>query len=475
MSLLDDLLKKLGIRQVTCGEINEQIARESEAASRKSLVRIERSSPQDILITEEYENILELIEANSPITLVTGKAGTGKSTLIRWLQGKLTKQFAVVAPTGIAALNAGGQTIHSFCRFPPKDVLDRDDIKLLLDRKLYNKLDLLIIDEVSMVRCDVMDGIDRFLRLNRSSSLPFGGVQILLVGDLFQLPPVVRENPRKVLAAKGYHDIYFSGAFCLKNAKLTPVDLSKVFRQKDEAFIELLNKIRLGEDLDSAITQINDRCSPTTGNTHDIVLTCRNNLADLKNIQKLDELKTPEYLFEGVFKGEFKQMDNLPVPIILKLKKGARVMFVKNDEEGRWVNGSIGVACDVAEKRIRVELANGVGICDVQPVTWEKYKYVYRRNEDKIIAEKIGEYSQYPLILAWAISIHKSQGQTFGSCFIDFGQDAPFAFGQTYVALSRCRSISGIGLGRPLRTTDVKCDPVVKDFYKKLFPGYSHQ
>lgn len=282
------------------------------------------------------------------------------------------------------------------------------------------------------------------------------------------MPPVVKENPKRVLEAKGYQNIYFFGAFCLKETKLVPIELTKVFRQKDEGFIELLNKVRVGEDLDSVIAQINDQCSSRPCSPPDVVLTCKNDVADGINIQKLEDLKTPEYSFEGTFQGEFTQKDSLPVPLVLKLKKGARVMFTKNDEGRRWVNGSIGVVCDLTEKTMKVELINAAGICDVQPVTWEKYKYVYLPNEDKIIAEKIGEYSQYPLILAWAISIHKSQGQTFGSCLINFGQGGTFAYGQAYVALSRCCSLSGISLARPLRKTDVKWDPFIKDFCNRL-------
>lgn len=470
MGVFDSLLSKLGIGPLTCGEINTQIARESGSVASKPPVYQMQQSPPDFEITAEYKIVSKLIEEDYPVILVTGRAGTGKSTLIHWLRRTVNKRLAIVAPTGIAALNVGGQTIHSFFRFPPRDVLDPGDIKKLNDRNLFNKLDLLVVDEISMVRCDIMDAINGFLTLNRSnsSSVPFGGVQLLLVGDLFQLPPVVNRDSEMVLKARGYQNKYFSSAFSLKDCRIAPVELSRVFRQDNLAFIELLNKVRTAEDLDFTIARINETCCRPFDGCTDMRLTCKNKEADIINAVELDKLPTQEYEFPGEIVGKFDQKKSLPVPFMLKLKKGARVMFARNDENSRWVNGTIGEIRNLNDREIRVQPVNGSEPYDVQPCTWENYKYVYRRSEDRILTEKVGEYKQYPLIPAWAVSIHKSQGKTFDSCLIDFG-DGAFDYGQAYVALSRCRSMDGISLTRPLRKTDIKCDPFIRKFHEKVF------
>ncbi|MGQ9696984.1 MAG: ATP-dependent DNA helicase [Armatimonadota bacterium] len=414
---------------------------------------------------------MSLLDSGSPVVFVTGKAGTGKSTLIRYLRKVLTKRLAVVAPTGVAAINAGGATIHSMFRLPPKIHEDKD-IKRVYGRKLYQKLELLIVDEVSMVRADLMDSVDCFLRKNRESPHPFGGVQLLLIGDLFQLPPVVTEQEREVLIRKGYTVFYFFDAFSLKRAPISFVELPKVFRQTDEDFINILNCIRAGEDVDDAVVELNARCfRPDTDPTDlDLILTCTNAKADEINQRELDQLPTKARVFQGRITGEFSiKDDKLPSPMDLTLKIGARVMFTKNDEQHRWVNGTIGVVRDMDQNSVTVELLgeHRGSVHNVQAVTWETYRYEYDEENDNIVARKVGEDIQYPLMLSWAVTIHKSQGKTLNNVFVDLG-DGAFAPGQVYVALSRCRTLDGIRLARPIRPSEVKCDPVVTRFYREL-------
>jgi len=256
MSLLDKCKRLLGIRPVNVGELNRRATREVEKPKQKTN---DKTQPDEIVITKEYEKIREKLEEGFPVIFVTGKAGTGKSTLISYLRSVLDKRLVVVAPTGVAALNAGGVTINSFCQFPPR-ILEETDIRLVYDRKLYQKLELLIIDEVSMVRCDLLDGIDRFLRMNRENNKPFGGVQLLLIGDLFQLPPVVNEQEWDVLRARGYASPYFFSSFCLQETSFLPIELTTVYKQKDQSFVDLLNRIRIGEDLDFVINEVNRKC-----------------------------------------------------------------------------------------------------------------------------------------------------------------------------------------------------------------------
>lgn len=425
--------------------------------------------PEDLVVTKEYAAIRHLLEAGCPLLLVSGKAGTGKSTLIRYLRQVLPHRLAVVAPTGVAALNIQGATIHSFCHLPPKIHEDKD-IKYLSDRRLYERLELLIIDEVSMVRADLLDSVDRFLRRNRRNSRPFGGVQLLLVGDLFQLPPVVPPQEWQVLQAKGYASPYFFSAFSLRELALAHVELTTVFRQQDADFVQLLNKIRQGEELEEVVPALNAACSEASGTSPGLTLTCTNSQADRINRESLLALPGPEYEFVGRIQGQFSlERDRLPAPWRLRLRAGAQVMFTRNDEQRRWVNGSLGRVRRVQKHGIWVEvLAGGRGLVyEVTPAVWETYRYAYDPREDRIIARKVGQYTQYPLILAWAVTIHKAQGQTLDQVLVDLGRGA-FAPGQVYVALSRCRTLQGLRLARPLQVSEVKTDPLVKQFYRQL-------
>ncbi|MDP3297966.1 MAG: AAA family ATPase [Thermodesulfovibrionia bacterium] len=404
MSILDTVKKLLGVKPVDIGELNRRATR---ALLRQVPGQVIKNPLEGINISDEYRTVESLLDAGCPAVFVTGNAGTGKSTLIQYLRTAIKKRLVVLAPTGVAALNVGGVTIHSFFKLPPK-IHEDEDIKLVYDRKLYQKLDLIIIDEVSMVRCDLIDSIDKFLRKNRSSSIPFAGVQLLLIGDLFQLPPVVPRQEMSVLQAKGYASPYFFSSFSLQKSSLVPVELTSVYRQDDNFFISLLNRIRIGENIASVTNEVNSRCYQKKGASADITLTCTNSRADQINMKELLHISEREYVFKGEIKGRFSlEEDKLPSPIDLRLKVGARVMFTKNDDNRRWVNGTLGSIRHIDQKSIGIELVTDHKgqICDVQRVSWETYKYAYSIEKDQIVAEKVGSYTQYPLMLAWAVTI----------------------------------------------------------------------
>jgi ATP-dependent DNA helicase PIF1 len=465
MNIVQKIKDILGIQSVNIGELNKRATVNIDIKK-----RISHPFPIDnIEVTDEYKKVQKLIEEGVPLIFLTGNAGTGKSTLIRFLRNALKKHLVVVAPTGVAALNVDGVTIHSFFRLPPR-IHNDDDIQLVDDRKLYKKLELIILDEVSMARCDLLDSMDKFLRKNRENDIPFGGVQMLLVGDLFQLPPVVKPNERSVLIAKGYTSRYFFSSFCLQRSLLTHLELTSIYRQKDVQFVTLLNNIRIGENIESTIAEINDNCVNQEEIIPDITLTCTNDRADAINHRELTQIQSNEYSFFGKIEGRFNiEEDRLPAPINLKLKVGAHVMFTKNDEQKRWVNGTLGIIQQIYDDSISVKIITDQqnSAVDVRKASWETYKYVYDEYSDSIVIETVGKYIQYPLMLAWAVTIHKSQGKTLEKVLIDLGNGA-FDSGQLYVAMSRCRSIEGIRLVRPIRMTDVKCDPIIKRFFYHL-------
>ncbi len=464
MSAWAEFKKLLGITPVDIERLN-RAALQAPLAPKVSIKKI-----PDIEVTEEYSQIMSWLEAKAPIIFVTGKAGTGKTTLIRYIRAQFQSSAVVVAPTGVAALHVNGATIHSFFRFPPKVVTD-DDIKLVRDRKLYRKMSLLIIDEISMVRAEVIDAVDKFLRINRESNEPFGGVQLLLVGDLFQLPPVLGRNEIGALKMMGYESPYFFSAKIFKKCSLISKELTKIFRQSDETFITILNRIRGADLLDDVLPLLNRRSlSLEQAGNSIITLACTNGVADAINDRELRKLSTPIRTFMGEVSGKFTVEDaKLPSPINLSLKVGAQVMFTKNDEKRRWVNGTLGRVVGLSDAAIRVEVGddNQKDIHEVQQVKWESFQYKYDETQDKITSVSTGTYRQYPLMLAWAVTIHKSQGKTLEKVRVDLGKGA-FDYGQVYVALSRCRSLEDIHLVRPVRRQDVKCDPVIKRFYSAL-------
>ncbi len=467
MSIWDKFKEMFGVSPVSIDAVRQQALLTERTAT---VSQKDRSvSTDDIVITEEYRQILEWLKAEAPIVFVSGKAGTGKTTFVQYLRNQFDKNLVVVAPTGVAALNIQGSTIHSFFRFPPRIIID-SDIQYVRDRKLYTKMSLLVIDEASMVRADVIDGIDKFLRKNRGVNEPFGGVQVLLVGDLFQLPPVLNRREAEAFQQMGYDSPYFFGAKAFKRSHMVSKELTKVFRQSDDHFIQMLNKIRQAEALDIVIPLLNQRHVPAVNSSETIItLTCTNRIADQINDLHLGKLPGDLKTFIGEVSGKFALEDEkLPSPINLSLKVGAQVMFTKNDDQKRWVNGTLGKVVELNETiRVEIQEKYRTAIYDIQKVKWEAFKYEFDESQDQIVPKRSGFYMQYPLMLAWAVTIHKSQGRTLEKVRVDLGEGA-FDFGQVYVALSRCRSLEDIHLVRPIKANDIKCDPVIKRFYEAL-------
>lgn len=426
-------------------------------------------------VTPEYEEVIRAINAHDPFIFVSGKAGTGKTTLIGYLREKVPGNVVVVAPTGVAALQVKGATIHSFFRLPPRIIFPEEDIKTVKDRRMYEGIRLLIIDEISMVRADIVDAIDLFLRANGpQQGKPFGGVQVMFVGDLFQLPPVINTGEMELLKDRGYEQAHFFNAMALAGKEMTMIELQKIFRQKDHQFTDILNRIRVNEDIDGAIETLNRECyeKDVSNSSYAITLTTTNAKADAINEEELDAIASKPTMFVGLLDGKFNVDErNLPSPMNLTLKVGAHVMFTANDKAmpKRWVNGTIGIVREFTGEAVRVEIKTETdsNIVDVHSHKWESYKYEFDSTTGKISPTVIGSYQQIPLMLAWAVTIHKSQGKTMDQVNVDLSAGA-FASGQVYVALSRCRTLSGIRLKRPIKANDVRCEPAIKRFYEAL-------
>ncbi|MBK6373022.1 MAG: AAA family ATPase [Saprospiraceae bacterium] len=418
-------------------------------------------------LSHEFSETLDEIENGGDHLFITGKAGTGKSTLLDLFRRSTSKNIAILAPTGIAALRVNGQTIHSFFKLPPRLVLPGDiNIKPGIVR-LCKKLEILIIDEISMVRADVLDGIDRMLRLHRQNPNPFGGVRIVLFGDIYQLPPIVSSIEEKKYFQTVYETPYFFSSFVWKELEnIQFINLQKVYRQTDRNFINLLDEIRSGDvDYDSLI-DLNERSEADFDEDQGyIYLSPRNATMQRINQSKLDALESPERAYLGNITGEYNPA-YMPTEQILKLKNGAQVMFIKNDLEKQYVNGSIGTILDMEPNNIKVRIEVSGKEVNVSKTTWDMVRY--KENDNSIKPEVVGTYEQFPLKLAWAMSIHKSQGQTFDKVILDM-EGGAFEFGQTYVALSRCRTLEGIVLKRPLRMRDIMVDERVVDFYMNHF------
>jgi ATP-dependent DNA helicase PIF1 len=419
-------------------------------------------------LNAQFLQARDLIERQGESLFITGKAGTGKSTLLQYLRSTTNKETVVLAPTGVAALNVGGQTIHSFFQFPPTRI-DPQAIQQRRDTKLFQKLELLIIDEVSMVRADVMDGIDAALRQYRENPAPFGGVQVVLCGDLFQLPPIVRDADLQMFFNQHYGGPYFFLAHVFAELRPYVLDLTTVYRQRDPAFIEVLNKIRerrLDAELFALLKQ---RVIPPDGQPHEghfLTLTTTNETAWHTNQTRLEQIRGSSLTSSAVVTGIFDPA-SFPTERELELKRGAQVMMLKNDPERRWVNGTLGTVSVLNDKKVRVKIAGTSH--EVEPETWQNIQYHYHRETNRIEEEVIGTFTQYPMRLAWAITIHKSQGQTFDKVLIDLGRGA-FAHGQTYVALSRCRSLEGLAFSRPVLPRDILFDERVHGFTRVFQP-----
>ncbi len=431
-------------------------------------------------LNEQFKKALDVMEKTDRHAFVTGRAGTGKSTLLDYFRSNTKKEIVVLAPTGVAALNVKGQTIHSFFGFKPNVTLQSIK-KLRRNEDIYKELDTVIIDEVSMVRADLMDCMDKFLRLNgRDKRAPFGGIQMIFIGDLYQLPPVVRGKGKEAFKDH-YKSPFFFDAKVMKGLEMEFVELEKIYRQKDESFIALLNAIRNNSVTDEELRGLNSRCQPdidtdveATVNGFYVWLTSTNEASDRINMKHLSQLQEDTLYYEGKIQGDFKQ-DALPTQINLQLKIGAQVMLLNNDPYGRWVNGSIGRIIAADEESgdrdlVTVELTTG-DIVDVAPYKWELFDYQYDKEKRQIESEVSGSFTQYPIKLAWAMTIHKSQGKTFEKVVIDIGKGT-FATGQMYVALSRCTSLEGIILKNPVEKRHIFIDwrivRFVTDYQYKL-------
>lgn len=414
-------------------------------------------------INERFQQALKIMEESMEHVFVTGKAGTGKSTLLSFFIKRTKKPIAVLAPTGVAALNINGETIHSFFKFLPNITVAEAIKKGKQQRRneLYKNLETIIIDEVSMVRSDLMDCVDMFLRTTKGLNKPFGGVQMILIGDLYQLPPVVTSQ-EKPHFANVYESPWFfhSGVFRSQNFTMKFVELEKIYRQKDDDFIHLLNAIRTNTVDSNHIEKINRRLA-VSKNKDAISLTSTNDSANKINKARLDELKSVSRSFHALVSGSF-DIRQFPTEQMLVLKAGAQVMFVNNDSAGRWVNGTIGQVVKLEEETINVKISNGATV-EVAQHTWDLYKYYFDVDSRSLEQETVGFFTQIPVRLAWAITIHKSQGKTFDQVEIDLGRGS-FASGQTYVALSRCRTFEGITLQKPIKTSDIRLDWRVQKF-----------
>ena len=426
-------------------------------------------------LNEQFEHALDLMEHTDKNVFITGRAGTGKSTLLNYFQHTTNKKVVVLAPTGVAALNVRGQTIHSFFRFKPGITIDQVNTVRSggQAKSIYKNLDAIVIDEISMVRADLLDCVDEFLRLNGPrSDRTFGGVQMVFIGDLYQLPPVIVGTEKEVFGSV-YETPYFYSARVLDSLDMEFVELEKVYRQRDEHFINLLNAIRNNSVTEDELALLNERYMPEFEPPPDdlcVYLTTVNKLAYEINTGELERLNATPCTFAGKIEGRFTA-EYLPTSVDLVVKVGAQIMMVSNDPYGRWVNGSVGKVTDViresGEDVIVAELADGQTV-DITPYTWEIYKFSVR--EGHLESEVIGRFKQYPLMLAWAVTIHKSQGKTFDRVIIDIGRGA-FAHGQTYVALSRCTTLEGIVLKKPILKKHIWTDYRVVKFLTKYQYG----
>ena len=428
----------------------------------------------------EFQDAWDVLQHTHRSVFLTGKAGTGKSTFLKYIRDSINKKTVVLAPTGIAAVNVGGQTMHSFFKIPFKPMVPDDPdyanparmrkmLRYTKEKvKLIQQLELIIIDEISMVRADIIDFVDRVLRVYSGNMRePFGGKQLLLVGDIFQLEPVVTHDTRDILR-RYYRNFFFFNARAFAQINLVAIELRKIYRQSDNDFIALLDRVRVNRATNADMVRLNQRCNPNYQELNDdfaITLATRRDTVDSINDEHMKALKTPERVYEGAIEGDFPE-NSLPTAYHLELKEGAQVIFIRNDKDGRWCNGTIAIVTRLSESRVYVALESGEEMA-VEPEVWENMQYTYNEKEKKVEEKVLGSFSQIPLKPAWALTVHRSQGLTFNKVVIDFAGGA-FTGGQTYVALSRCTSLEGITLLKPLSERDIIVNMAVVDFSRQF-------
>lgn len=432
------------------------------------------------LNNQELQNALQLVQFTHRSLFLTGKAGTGKSTFLHYIAQTTKKKYVILAPTGIAAINVGGATLHSFFKLPFHPLLPNDrrystqqlrnTLKYNSEKiKLIRELELIIIDEISMVRADIIDFIDKILRVySHNMRIPFGGKQLLLVGDVYQLEPVLKEEDRQLLQPY-YPSKFFFDAHVFRSFQLVCIELQKVYRQRDDKFISILDHIRTSTITNTDLSLLNQQVGqhqPMDAHQLSITLSTRRDTVDYINSLHLSKLPGDATILHGSIEGEYPE-NNLPTPIELEVKTGAQILFIKNDREKRWVNGTLGTIIGIGDEedgKIYVRTEQGEDV-DVEQEVWNNVRYTYNQKEQKVEEEILGSFQQFPLRLAWAITIHKSQGLTFNQVKIDLSGGV-FAGGQTYVALSRCRSLKGIALQEPVKREDIYVNQEIVRFSK---------
>lgn len=452
--------------------VNKPQSKISASGGEERVIKYEngkQTAYKRIQLDTEQIAAFKRIETTNYNFFITGKAGTGKSVLLQYFMANSSKKVAVVAPTGIAAITIGGQTIHSFFGLKPcpQNTLNKQEISLNATiRKVLSNIDTLVIDEISMVRCDIMDMMDAKLRIAKNRpDVPFGGCQIVAFGDLYQLAPVMEKDDtvRKYLSDV-YGSEFFFAAPGVKQNPFRIIELKTVHRQKDMDFINILNGVRIGRNDSSILNKINARNITPPSNARYITLTAKRSAADKVNISKLNMLPTQEHTYHGSINGGFKA-DETPTDIALRLKVGAQVMMINNDNQKRWSNGTLGVVSSLGSDKIQVDI-KGTKYW-IEPETWHKYHYKYFDAPPVIRKTVIGTFEQFPIKLAYAITIHKSQGRTFDSVKLDYSAGHAFSAGQTYVALSRCKSLDGLYLQEKLVPSDIKVQKEIVDFSNK--------
>ena len=407
------------------------------------------------VLNDHFKEIISLFEKSSKNIFITGKAGTGKSSLIRYLKNNTKKNLVLLAPTAIAALNINAKTIHSFFNFP-FHIITKPDIKKHYNKRLINKIDAMLIDEASMLRPDIVDAIDLTLQVTRDNNQPFGGIQMILVGDLYQLPPVITRDEVNIMSSLYPSGNFFFNSNVFSKSEIIKFELTKVYRQNDKKLISLLDKARNASLSDDDLSIFNDRIVDEDWMIPEEVLTLSTNNHKVNSINALNlkNIDSKEYIYSADIEGKYS---GAPVDAELKIKVGAQVMLVKNGEN--WVNGTLATVDKLSKTEIHIKIKDD--IYKLEKEKWEKFEYKISNN--KIIPSVSATFIQYPLKLAWAATIHKCQGQTFDKVMIDMDYGA-FAHGQTYVALSRVISLDGLFLRKPLRGEDFIFNPAIKNF-----------